>query len=379
MIQTPIVQFGTSRFLQAHVDLFVSEALIDGNAVGKVVVVQSSGDPGRARRLAALAAPEGYPVRIKGLLDGERIDTEVRVTSVARTLSTQTDWLEIKRVFTEEAEFILSNTGDTGFAPSTADSSNEFGQKMSYPAKLMHLLLARFEANARPIQIMPMELIVNNGLVLQKLVGALAMNQSNAFRVYLDNDVTWVNSLVDRIVSEPLEPAGAIAEPYALWAIEAQPRLKLPCQHPSVKVVDNLDEIESLKLFILNLGHTYLAQRWLETGDIPNRLVREVVGDSSQLADLKLLYQDEVLPGFTAAGMEQDAQAYIDTTLERFANPYLDHRLADIGQNHNEKVDRRIGAFLKWAKSHGDQSPKPRLQKIVVRLGDSNSEDQSCK
>ena len=49
---TPILQFGTSRFLQAHVDLFLSE----GEAVlGPVTVVQSSGDAGRAGRLAALA------------------------------------------------------------------------------------------------------------------------------------------------------------------------------------------------------------------------------------------------------------------------------------------------------------------------------------
>ena len=46
---TPILQFGTSRFLQAHADLFISEALARGEALGPVTVVQSSGDAGKRR------------------------------------------------------------------------------------------------------------------------------------------------------------------------------------------------------------------------------------------------------------------------------------------------------------------------------------------
>ena len=65
----------------------------------------------------------------------------------------------------------------------------------------------------------------------------------------------WVNSLVDRIVSEPLEPLGAVAEPYALWAIENRPGLEPPCRHADVVVTDDLKRYERLKLFLLNLGH----------------------------------------------------------------------------------------------------------------------------
>ena len=42
-----IVQLGTSRFLQAHVDLFVHEAREEGQAVGPITVVQVSGSPER--------------------------------------------------------------------------------------------------------------------------------------------------------------------------------------------------------------------------------------------------------------------------------------------------------------------------------------------
>lgn len=368
MITTPIVQFGTSRFLQAHVDLFVSEAIDEGTAIGAITVIQSSGDPSRAARLAALSSANGYPVVIRGLQDGLVVDREVRVNSIIRTFSTATDWQEIQRICVEEAEVILSNTADTGYNVADADRGKSFDQAMSYPAKLFHLLLARYHANARPIQIMPMELIVENGAVLRRRVLQLAQQNEceEAVLRYLSDDVIWVNSLVDRIVSEPIEPAGAVAEPYALWAVEQQQGLVLPCVHDAIRVVETLDDIEALKLFVLNLGHTYLVDRWQQTG-ASEQYVREIMQNDEFLTDLKSLYEKEVLPAFVSAGLESDAIEYFRITQDRFANPFLDHRLSDIAQNHNEKIQRRISAFLVWALENNDMNPKPRLQKIVQR------------
>ena len=99
-------------------------------------------------------------------------------------------------------------------------------------------------------------------------------------RRWVAEDCVWVNSLVDRIVSEPLEPLGAVAEPYALWAIEDQPGLGLPCRHPDIVVTNDLKPYERLKLFILNLGHTYLAEIWAAGGGAPDLTVREAVADT---------------------------------------------------------------------------------------------------
>lgn len=125
---TPILQFGTSRFLQAHADLFISEALARGEALGPVTVVQSSGDARRSGRLAALASPGGFPVWVEGIENGSPVSRIVQVRSVARALSTGTDWPEIARIAAEEAEVILSNTGDAGWLASADDSAAEFRQ-----------------------------------------------------------------------------------------------------------------------------------------------------------------------------------------------------------------------------------------------------------
>lgn len=360
MTSTPILQFGTSRFLQAHADLFLSEGQASR---GPVTVVQSSGDPGRSARLTALADSAGFPVRIQGLEGGRPVKREHRVTSVTRTLNTATDWPEICRIGAEEARIILSNTSEKGFVPQPADDAPTFDQAMSYPAKLTHLLLARFHAKGSALQVMPTELVARNGEVLRDRVLQLSRPLGTPFADWVASEVVFVNSLVDRIVSAPLEPAGAVAEPYALWAIEDQPRLISPVHHPAVQIVADLGPIERRKLYILNLAHTWMVAQWRGRDTIT--LVREVMADPVWSGELTALYREEVLPVFAAAG-DDSAPAYVEQTLDRFANPYLDHRLADIAQNHAEKLHRRVGAFLGWAEALGMAGRQPRLTAILA-------------
>ena len=362
-MKTTVIQFGTSRFLQAHADLFLSE----GTPARVITVVQTSGDAGRSRRLAALAAQEGYPVRIRGLLDGRLIDETRMVTSVRRCLSAATDWDEVKRVFVEEAAFVLSNTGDAGFESRPEDGEADYRPAMSFPAKLYHLLAARHAAGAGPVVVMPMELVVDNGAVLRRAVLAVARRQGadDGLVSYIEDGIVWANSLVDRIVSAPIEPAGAVAEPYALWAIEKGPGVVAPCAHPAILMVDDLKEIERLKLHILNLGHTALVDLWLRQGGGGDPIVREFIARPEVMAELAALYRDEVLPVFVHLGQGEAAERYLAVTLERFANPCLDHRLADIAQNHAQKVERRIGAFLNLARRAGYTRPQARLAAIA--------------
>lgn len=365
MSTTPIVQFGTSRFLQAHADLFVSEALERGQALGPIAVVQSSGNTARAGRLRALSRPQGYEVRIRGVENGALVDTCQRVKSIARSFSLPDDFEAVRDIIEKDAEIILSNTADAGYASQEADSSTEFSAAMSYPAKLTWFLNRRFLAGGKPIQVMPCELIPKNGEVLRDLVLALAERCEPKFRDWLTSEVCWVNSLVDRIVSEPLDPAGAVAEPYALWAVENQPGLVLPCKHPAVQVFEDLEQVETLKLFILNLGHTYLVSRWLDQGREDKQFVREMMSDPGDLSDLEDLYRREVVPGFAAHGRRAEAKAYVASTLDRFRNPFLDHRLADIAQNHAEKIKRRIAGFLTFARQAESALLMPRLDALA--------------
>ncbi|MBN9053460.1 MAG: cysteine--tRNA ligase, partial [Rhizobiales bacterium] len=292
MVKTPVIQFGTSRFLQAHADLFLSEA----RPARGITVVQTSGDAARGRRLAALAAPGGYPVRIRGFWEGRAVDETRTVTSVKRGLSAASDWAQVVRVFVEEAEFVLSNTGDAGYQPRPGDAAQDYDPAMSFPAKLFHLLAARHAAGGAPLVVMPMELVVDNGRVLKEAVLSVAALRGSdpALVSYIEDGVTWACSLVDRIVAAPLEPAGAVAEPYALWAIQTAPGVVAPAVHPAIEMVDDLAAIERLKLHILNLGHTVLVDIWQRRGGQGDPVVRAFIALPEVEEALAAIYREDM-------------------------------------------------------------------------------------
>ncbi|HVO02672.1 MAG TPA: hypothetical protein VMT54_10745, partial [Candidatus Cybelea sp.] len=176
--------------------------------------------------------------------------------------------------------------------------------------------------------------------------------------------VTFADTLVDRIVSAEIPPIGAVAEPYALWAIKAGGFGEV-LHHPCVKLVGNLEPFERLKLHILNLGHTVLTDRWLRQHGPADETVRHTLADPAAAAHLNAIYAEEVLPGFALHGMRGEAEGYVATTLERFGNPFLEHRLADIAQNHAVKIQNRIAAFIDWARRRDPGFAAPRLAALL--------------
>ncbi|RDW14077.1 mannitol dehydrogenase family protein [Paracoccus thiocyanatus] len=356
---TRILQFGTSRFLQAHACLFAHEANVAGDGPVAVTVVKGTPDAGRAGRVAALADPDGYPVRLRGLQAGKAVDGQVTVRAVKAALALPQDWAALGDVFVTGTDAVISNTGDTGYAEMPGDLAAIADPRQcpaGFPARLTALLLRRWQAGGSGLPIYPCELISGNGDVLRGVIDAMALRAGlpPAFRDWLGREVHFANSLVDRIVSEPIEPAGAVAEPYALWAIGA-PGLA-PFAHPSIVVVPDLEPLERLKLHLLNLSHTVLAERWLQ-GASADLTVQAALALPLWREMLLEVVHGEVLPGFAWRGMAGPARDYLATTMERFDNPFLDHRLSDIAQNHPAKVQRRIGGFLDWVAGGGLSMP----------------------
>ncbi|TXI02880.1 MAG: mannitol dehydrogenase family protein [Rhizobium sp.] len=372
-----IIQFGTSRFLQAHAAFFVHEARQSGQDVGPITVVQVSGDSIRSGRIAAFGDPKGYPVVIRGMEDGRSVDRTVQVTSVDRGISAVDQWEELAALFAEHADFIISNTGETGYR--TWPQDDRFGADgqvpKSFPAKIAALLVRRWRGSGRSLVILPCELMTGNGRVLKNAVVECARLNAvpDEFYAWLDENVGFAETLVDRIVSEAIEPIGAMAEPYALWAIKQGPGVRLPCRHASIILTDDLEPYERLKLHILNLGHSVLAEIWQRESRPRDETVRVILADRDIRARLDAVYQNEVLPGFAANGMGDEAKAYIATTLDRFLNPFLDHRIADIHQHHPEKVARRIHAFLDWANKAGRMPDTSVLTEIAARYPQSEA------
>lgn len=93
----------------------------------------------------------------------------------------------------------------------------------------------------------------------------------------------------------------------------------------------------------------YLAERWLRDGRSPDETVYHAMNDPALRFQLEAVWIDEVLPVFQALGKRDDALAYLDEVRERFLNPFLNHRIADIARNHTQKKRRRIVPLLELA------------------------------
>jgi tagaturonate reductase len=371
--EPPILQFGTGRFLQAHVDLFVSQAQEAGMALGGITVVQSTRSPASTARTQALARAEGFDVVVRGLVDGQPVETRTRCRSVREAFDAHVHWPLVRARARGPVRVIVSNTGDTGWQAQAGDGPWHLDDPAlapaSFPAKLLVLLHDRWRAAPDlPPSVLPCELVSRNGDVLRGSVGSLAAAWGchADFVAWLHAKVVWANTLVDRIVSQALEPAGAVAEPYALWAIERVPGLLLPCRHPAIVLTDDLEGFERRKLFLLNLGHTVLAHGWIARRVGAEMTVLQAMHDASMRPRLEATWQEEVLPVFDALGQGSEARAYLDVVRGRLLNPYLAHRLADIAQNQAQKTLRRIAPLVALAQQVCPALPQPRLRAVLA-------------
>lgn len=374
--QASIVQFGTSRFLLGHVAAFASGALAEGDSREAVLVVQTSARPEGKAKAVALAQQDSYPLHIKGLRHGVPIEEHHFISSIAGCLVAQEEWEALERHFIQTARWVVSNTGDSGYE--VAGDTSLAAVPASFPGKLTKLLYARFKAERPGLTLLPCELIGSNGQVLKEIVSKLAHQdyQDAHFSAWLDVECCWVNTLVDRIVSAPLEPVGAVAEPYALWAVQQTPRLIMPFEHPAIEVVNSLQPYELRKLHILNLAHTYLVDQWRQcelTGSVT--YVRDAMREPPLRNALSEVMEQEVLPVLALELPDMDLKAYWQSTLERFDNPFLDHRLKDIAQYHSDKLSRRIQPVVGMAKKYA--IPTPRLSEALKRKHIPNINDKT--
>ncbi|MCE4557890.1 mannitol dehydrogenase family protein [Pelomonas cellulosilytica] len=369
----PILQFGTSRFLQAHVDLFVSEAAERGEALGGITVVQGTANPASTRRTAALARAEGFDVVVRGLVDGQPVESRRRCRAVREALQAATDWPAVRERMRGPVRVIVSNTGDSGWTLVDGDDARHLADSAaapaSFPARLLVLLHDRW--HARPgaeLTLLPCELVSRNGDRLRDTVVSLARQWrcAPAFIDWLQARPVWGNSLVDRIVSEALDPVGAVAEHYALWAVEAQPRLQLPCRHPAIQLTDDLLRHERLKLHLLNLGHTVLAELWRRGGHPKDMTVLQAMQTPPLREPLEQTWQQEVLPVFDALDQGDEARRYVVALRERLLNPFLAHRLADIAQNHATKKARRLLPVVELAEALALRLNQPMLRAALA-------------
>lgn len=340
-----ILQFGSGRFLRAFADLFIHQANQGPNPPGKVVIVQSTGGGERAGGLNTQGGR--YHVVLRGIEAGQVIDRVETCESISRALVASEQWDEVLKIArSPELKLILSNTTETGYDLKPEDTASDAPPR-SFPAKLLAVLRARFEAGQAPLTIAPCELRENNASLLRGLLLGLIEDWKLSAELadWIENRCVWCHTLVDRIVTgtpkeHPLLASDAmltVCEPYALFAIEDRPGAWHFIENRHVVWTPDVMPYFLRKVRILNAGHTALLTMAWPRGF---RFVRQAVEDPELGAWLQRLLFEEIVP--TLEGRVDLPVEFAREVLDRFRNPFVDHKLADIAAHHATKVQVRL-------------------------------------
>jgi tagaturonate reductase len=108
-------------------------------------------------------------------------------------------------------------------------------------------------------------------------------------------------------------------------------------EHPAVTLTRDVGPYALRKIRILNGAHTALVARTRGSGTL---LVREAMEDPSISGWLEAMLLEEIVPAL--GDRIVDGEAFAASVLERFRNPFLDHRLADIAVDHERKLELRL-------------------------------------
>ena len=367
-----VLQFGGGNFIRAFADWMIDimNERLDYGAGVLVVKPTTEGS------YEVLEQQDGlFYVWLRGIQQGQELDEQRLISCVSDYVHPYRDF----EAFLESAtwpdiQLIISNTTEAGIEFREQERFEDRPAE-SFPGKLTQWLYRRyqhFEGDPkRGCVLLPCELIEDNGDQLKEFVRRHAQRWKldPGFTDWLDRHNQFCNTLVDRIVPGfPEEEAAEVghtatyqdallvtAEPYHLWAVEDNPAVRkhFPADRAGLNIqfVKNIQSIRTLKLRLLNGAHTAMVPLGLLAG---LGSVREAIEDEDMGSFIQTMLQEEVIP--TLPHPEKSAKAYADTVIERFRNPFIRHRLADIALNSTSKFTSRL---LPSLQSYFEQQGRP--------------------
>ncbi|WP_019908563.1 tagaturonate reductase [Paenibacillus sp. HW567] len=371
-----VLQIGEGNFLRGFFDWMMNECIRRNLFPGSIAVMQPR--PSGQDSIARLASQDGlYTLVTRGLEAGVPVSRTEIISVFSKVFDPYTEWEEFKRLAVSPGlRVVVSNTTEAGlsYLPEPLGS----GPILSFPGKIAYLLYLRYTAypdsSSHGLIFLPCELLERNGEALRDAVLKYADDWgfSAEFKEWVIRHNRFLNSLVDRIVTGYPEEAQAeawfeewgyrdrmlcTAEPYHLWAIEAEPELGklLPFHEAGLNVhwTNDLVPFQQRKVRILNGMHTWMAPLGLlyGVGHVRELLEHEELGER-----LRLLAGREIIPALPYPAEEMEA--YAAEVRDRFANPHIVHRLSAIAMNSLSKFRIRLLPSLAWYEEQGRAVPE---------------------
>ncbi|TKK65831.1 tagaturonate reductase [Ilyomonas limi] len=356
-----VIQFGTGVLLRGLPDYYIDKANKQGIFNGRIVVVKSTGNSDTAEFENQDCL---YTQCICGVQKGAQVNYNIINAAISRVLHAKSQWEAVLECAANpELQIVISNTTEVGIVYTEESIFNT--PPASFPGKLLAFLYRRFEvfngAADKGMVIVPTELIIDNGVKLKDILQQLARynNLPEDFINWLQNSHTFCNSLVDRIV--PGKPAAPflraieaslgytddlliMSEPYSLWAIEtanskATEMLSFALADDTVIIAPDISLYRELKLRLLNGSHTFSCGLAHLAGFVS---VEESMHNEAFASFIQSLMLDEIAPAIKDASIpESKKEEFAMSVLDRFRNPFIEHKWLNITLQYSSKMAMR--------------------------------------
>ena len=233
------------------------------------------------------------------------------------------------------------------------------------PARIAEGLQARRAAGSGPLTVISCDNLADNGGITRAVVFDAAMAIDHRLADWIDENVAFLSSMVDRITPRTTDAdideverltgirdlGTVVTEPFSEWVIEegfAGPRPAW--EQVGVRTTPDLAPFEQRKLRILNGAHSLLAYQGLLRGfdDVASAFA------DAELGELVEEYWQSAAATCVLPRAEIDEA--IAATRTRFENPRIRHRLAQIAMDGAHKLPVRIIPVLEHAVAAGDRA-----------------------
>jgi fructuronate reductase len=354
-----IVHLGIGAFHRAHQAVYVDDCLAAGDTSWGIIGA-SLRSP--ATRDALMPQNGLYTLAVRGneheqlRVIGSIVDLQVAPEAPEELLATLCNPLiRIVSLTVSEKAYLRNAAGDLDAAHPgiIADLANPAGPQTIF-GFLAEALARRRSAGITPFTILCCDNLPSNGAVLSSLLQQFCTLKNPELARYVEAEVACPSSMVDRIVpattdedrrriSEVLgfdDAWPVVTEPFRQWVIEDRFTAGRPgWEAHGVTMVRDVAPFEEMKLRLLNGAHSATAYLGLLLG---RETVAQAFGDSRIRGFVQDLWAEAISTLKSDIGL--DPQAYTTELAQRFENPALVHRTAQIATDGSQKLPQRIVA-----------------------------------
>ena len=223
----------------------------------------------------------------------------------------------------------------------------------SVPGFVLEVIKRCIKLNHKTPAFISCDNVPRNGQTLKNCVLKFAEQVCPNFLQFIDNEVVFLSTMVDRIVpatkkqdiaqfqsmTNLIDSGLVVGEPYRMWVIEKDERVHLPNWSASGAIITTaVHDYELIKMRVVNGMQTALAH----LGHLSNFIYMSDVFSNEIYREFgRTLISTEVLPNLPK-NTSINLNDYVDETVNRLINPAIGHRTAQISSDGSQKIRHRL-------------------------------------